>query len=394
MPLGPRSLVLLGAGASKEAGVPTSFELTRQLAEKLAVAAWDQRLASALNFVCGAMIAYDGAKGASPFEQLDVERVFAAVELLAERDTLEVSPFVASWHPAVDAWDQGPPSRPASFDRSLQRALTKERGGREAERLITQLIQSQMRSAPSGTVYTRLGQRMVEELKRLIATTQKSIGYLQPLVAHGAAPNGLTIATLNYDLSVEHAAQAEGIELSTGIEGWLQDGRWHWPKESIRLLKLHGSINWAWDRSENVEGHLPQEIVAVTDDPAADTRPPAVVFGQRGKLRAQGPFLSLLAEFESQLAAADQLIVIGYSFRDDHVNEVIRRWTAEDINRNIVVIDPGWPSTWRPAMGAPDDFRRSLTQNLKPSPNHNGEPAVDRLEVCLEPCSAALKRLA
>jgi hypothetical protein len=374
--------------------VPTSFELTRQLAEKLAVSARDQRLASALNFVCGAMIAYDGAKGASPFEQLDVERVFAAVELLAERDTLEVSPFVASWHPAVDAWDHGPPSRPASFDRGLQRALTGERGGRGAERLITQLIQSQMRSAPSGTVYTRLGQRMVEELKHLIATTQKSIGYLQPLVAQGAAPHGLTIATLNYDVSVEHAAQAGGISLSTGIERWLQDGRWSWPKESIRLLKLHGSINWVWDRSEYVEGHLPQTTVAVTENPAADARPPAVVFGQRGKLRAQGPFLSLLAEFESQLATADRLIVIGYSFRDDHVNEAIRRWTAEDINRKIVVIDPGWPSTWRPAMGAPDDFRRILAQNLKPSPNHSEEPAVDRLEVWLEPCSAALKRLA
>jgi hypothetical protein len=59
----------------------------------------------ALNFVCGALVAYDASRGESPYSGLDIERVFAAVELLARRRELEVTPFVSSWHPAVDEWD-------------------------------------------------------------------------------------------------------------------------------------------------------------------------------------------------------------------------------------------------------------------------------------------------
>ena len=87
------ALFLLGAGASAEAGIPTTFEMTRRLVEGIE----DQgglHYAQVLNFVCGALIAHDAAEeGKSPYEGLDVERVFAAVELLAERRDLEVTPL-------------------------------------------------------------------------------------------------------------------------------------------------------------------------------------------------------------------------------------------------------------------------------------------------------------
>ena len=107
----------MGAGASVEAGVPASFDMTKTLVEKLG----DKRrwVAEPLNFVCGALMAYDSAGGASPYAGLDIERVFAAVQLLAERRTLEVTPFVAAWHPAVDAHDQAG-DLPGSFDSSSQ----------------------------------------------------------------------------------------------------------------------------------------------------------------------------------------------------------------------------------------------------------------------------------
>lgn len=58
--------------------------------------------ADALHFVRASLLGYDAATGGSrPFGGLDVERVFAAVELLADRRTLEVTPFVAEWHPAA-----------------------------------------------------------------------------------------------------------------------------------------------------------------------------------------------------------------------------------------------------------------------------------------------------
>lgn len=67
---GRTSVVLLGAGASKEADVPTTFEMTKALVDRIdegPIARRDQ--SSALNFVCATISAYDAAtKGANPYD--------------------------------------------------------------------------------------------------------------------------------------------------------------------------------------------------------------------------------------------------------------------------------------------------------------------------------------
>lgn len=387
--LGTQSVVLLGAGASAEAGIPTTFNMTQHLVERVGTRSWDPTT-SALHFVCGALIAYDAAEGASPYEGLDVERVFAAVELLAERRTLEVSPFVSAWHPAVDTWDETRAPDPAFFDRHLKEALAGGRGIDPAKRLIVNLIEARTGVAATGRTYTLLAQRMLTELRGLVATTAKDVRYLGPLVQLGNRPRGLTLATLNYDLSIEHAAEAAGIPVTTGLENWVAHGHWKWANQGIRLLKLHGSIDWAWDRAEARDGELPRELVVVTDGQDDEFRRPALVFGRRGKLRAEGPFLGLLTEFEAQLSMAKQLVAVGYSFRDDHVNEVIRRWTAEDASRTILVVDPSWPETFGPAT---TDFRADLSNHLMP-PDWPGAPTFRaRLEVQRLKASEAFARL-
>jgi hypothetical protein len=67
---------------------------------------------------------------------------------------------------------------------------------------------------------------------------------------------------------------------------------------------------------------------------------PAVIFGQRNKLTAEGPFLKMFSVFQNQLAEADELIVIGYSFRDIHINESIADWFNYGSARKITVVDP------------------------------------------------------
>jgi hypothetical protein len=119
-----------------------------------------------------------------------------------------------------------------------------------------------------------------------------------------------------------------------------------------------------------------------------DERPPVVAFGLRGKMRASGPFLSLLTEFEKQLAAAQRLLVIGYSFRDDHVNEIIRRWTRGDIARTVTVVDPSF------GEGAPrGGFLEQLSWGLNPHMPPNTEPRPRRLTVVREEAGAALRDL-
>jgi hypothetical protein len=371
-------LVLLGAGASVEAGVPASFDMTRKVVEAIGGRARGN-VGQALHFVCGALVAYDSARGASPYSGLDVERVFAAVELLAERGDLEVTPFVASWHPAVNSWDR--PEIPSSFDRRFQKALETNRPGQPVEDLLVRLVRSVTGEGTGGT-YRALADEMITQLQVLVSIEEGREHYLQPLVSAGLAESGLTIASLNYDLAIEQLSRRNGVSIETGIEGWVSDRAWRWPTSGIRLLKLHGSIDWRWHSEGRPRpGHLPRASVEVTEDPVSDRRRPVLVFGQRGKLRAEGPFLSLLVEFEQQLAVCDELVVVGYSFRDAHINEAIRHWSGENSERRIVIVDPRWERLhW-------NDFRSQLVASL------NARGMARRVEIIKAGAGEALPRL-
>jgi hypothetical protein len=383
--------VLLGAGASAEAGVPTTFEMTERLTERINARQYDQRpTAAALHFVCGALLAYDGAEGRNPFSGLDVERVFAAVELLAERNTLEVSPFVASWHRAVDALDTRSSTMDGSFNRRFAQALAQPHSFGGARELLVGLIDARTGSAADGKTYRDLATAMVDELRRMVATTAKQTAYLEPLARCAERDGGLTVATLNYDLSLEQAASSAQVPCSTGIGSWLDTGRWDWPDEGLRLLKLHGSIDWEWADVEYADGHLPRRALRVVDASNEHQGQPALVFGQRGKLRAEGPFLGLLAQMEALMSSAERLVVIGYSFRDDHVNELIQRWCQEDIARVILVVDPNWPEIPKPSGYPTSDFRTTLENYLVPWAEGEEQTFERRLFVQRERCSQAL----
>lgn len=384
------AVVLLGAGASAEAGIPTTRDATKKLVERVDAAAFaNDKPVSALHFVCGALAAYDSAEGKNPFSGLDVERVFAAVELLSERRTLEVSPFVASWHPAVDAWDEADKSF-VSYDADIQKALSSSPSSGRITQQLNRLVDSRMNTAHSGATYATLARRMVAELREILRVTRKDVSYLSPLVELGRRQGGLTVATLNYDLSVERAAEANGVELDTGIDSWLTDGHWVWPAAGIRLLKLHGSIDWVWEHIDPEPGELPREAVRVIPDPDEEHEHPALVFGNRGKLRAKGPFLGLLSEFEALLEKAGQLVAIGYSFRDEHVNEAIRAWIGDRRSNELLVVDPHWPDE----LWALNEFQQDLAFNLTPSESPWAPSFDPRLEVSRLTCSEALTELA
>lgn len=346
-------LVLLGAGASAHAGIPTSFGMTDAIRNRLG----NSELAETMDFVCDSMSRRRSPDDPAQARRLDVEEVFSAVEMLAERETLEVSAFVETWSRGVERLERG--------------------GGAWT---------------PGGAnAFANLRDRMVLELRRQVATTKKQVAYLAPLVARAAEPGRATIATLNYDLSIERAGEANDIRVDTGLRDWVATGRWGWPPFGVRLLKLHGSIDWAWVDDPTERGRMPSRFVVESDDPEHDDRPPALIFGLRGKLRAEGPFLSALAAFEERAAEADRLIVIGYSFRDDHVNQVIRRWTFEDRGREIVVVDPNLPET-NPPPTPGLSFRESLLANLEPATNGSSRGRA-RLRLVREPAQDALHRL-
>ncbi len=66
-----------------------------------------------------------------------------------------------------------------------------------------------------------------------------------------------------------------------------------------------------------------------------------VIFGQHNKLTAEGPFLDLLKRFDEQLQNSDLLTVVGYSFRDSHINFYISKFLNQ-YGGKIRIVDPGF----------------------------------------------------
>jgi hypothetical protein len=354
--------------------------MTKAIVDRVGATRTDMSLA--LNSAVGAMIAHDTALGANPYAGIDVERLFAAVQMLAARGDLEITPFVASWAPALDLLGTENKELPHDFRETFSRAL-KSPFPQDISNAFKQAVQSVLPGNDGGELYRNLEQDMLGRLRDLTAVDPGKVDYLAPILNVGEG--SLRVATLNYDRSVEELALRAGVRVDTGIEAWSGGFDWHWTKgAAVHLLKLHGSIDWHL-RSKRRAGALPEpsvevgsRIMHITDPDKADDGsfrifrdPPAVVFGQRGKLRAAGPFLAMLRAFDAFLAGSDHLIVVGYSFRDEHINGAIARWVNQAAQPRLTVLDPAFPSA--PAYGLDaDDFlsqlRRSMTvQEVRPA---------------------------
>ncbi|MCX7013831.1 MAG: SIR2 family protein [Candidatus Sumerlaeota bacterium] len=168
---------------------------------------------------------------------------------------------------------------------------------------------------------------------------------LNPLEQCGGAQSGLTIATLNYDTTIEILAEACGVRCDTGFEAWSETGEFPTEGPGLHLLKLHGSIDWRLvPRWVKKDGPLPQSRVEKieTEEMKKPGFEPCLVFGQVNKLRVEGPFLDLLFAFRRELRRAKHLTIVGYSFRDVHVNEYISQWLNAEPSTRLKIIDPGF----------------------------------------------------
>lgn len=191
----------------------------------------------------------------------------------------------------------------------------------------------------------------------MLLLDREKVSYLLPLIQLAEEQENLTIASLNYDVVVEYICESKGIACDTGIDTWLRDSDLGSPVDvsvsgdpSIQLLKLHGSMNWEQIAPNRTNypgdiGRLP--ITKVREAPPGRVESwvgsPAVVFGAGLKLPSGGPYLELLRRWAKELATHEALIVIGYSFRDQHVNEIVAQWFNRNERRHLIVVDPSDP---------------------------------------------------
>jgi hypothetical protein len=398
-----REMLLLGAGASVEAGVPDAYAMTTRIIESFDPGATSPDLEwikhplapqlsppleygrtynlsgqalelfktnypiyHVLTFVVGGLLMQRGIDGRLPEGQINVEELFSAVELLSQRNQLEASPFVGSWHPMVDILDD------RYSDHFAHRYYPSQ------EYRFWNTLRIPVAGYGRGEVFLAAVEEMVKRLRNIVWIDDPAkVDYLAPIAALARQQGSLAVATLNYDNGIELMSKACELPCATEITEWSTRQSFLYDNEGISLLKLHGSVDWSVTATKpDAERKFPTyTICEVRPNDDNKAYAPALVFGQRNKLKSEGPFLDLLGAFRRKLSDAEKLTIVGYSLRDGHVNEEIKRWVNLRPDAKIRIVDPGFNTTGH-SFGS--ELARCCTTGL---------------EIIREKAGAALRRL-
>lgn len=141
----------------------------------------------------------------------------------------------------------------------------------------------------------------------------------------------LEVFTVNYDLLLETAMERLGVAYFDGFIGALHarfrtdlveaspnDERSWLPSFLVRLWKLHGSVNWAWDpdgRTEIRRLGRPVEAGRLAAIYPSDTK-----YDESRRV----PFVVMQDRFRRALQMHESLVLVtGYSWSDEHLNEML-----------------------------------------------------------------------
>lgn len=389
-----RTLVLLGAGSSADAGLPLTSELASQvvtMANENYGSSFQGRntpsWVKALNAAYGAMVSHQSNRGHSPLTAVNIETLISAIRLLQNPDEHEVAPFVSTWSPALSRFSD--PTLDQRAGRKIADSVTKIVGGRApfVERDISEAVAEISRSSNvtnSRPLFIEAEEFILRTLTELLSAT-KDVKYLEPIVdLSRSQQGGVDVITLNYDLTVEGVAEAAGVELNRGIDTWRPGNELNFPLRDgvINLMKLHGSLDWqATDQPSFGPDPLSLPTIEVAGAESESKTSPGrrrswIIVGNRGKLETQGPTLALNFAARKALDRATHLSVIGYSFGDSHVNSLIRDWLASNDARTISVLDRSWELRQSDGRG---DFRAALIGRYSRDQDRDGDPILPRL---------------
>src|SRR5690606_19061170 len=177
--------------------------------------------------------------------------------------------------------------------------------------------------------------------------------------------NYLRIYSLNYDRVVQYLFHKAGLPAFQGFDSEDLTPKNYNDKnlvDSKRILTsfdenciyhLHG--NYAWDIMENNLLNIPDEIVNSYWGRVANNRPFSLMFMEKNKPLLQSniisgfskvqrtnlkPFKQMSSAFDIDCHMANEIIIIGYSFGDTHINETIRQAKSANPTCKITCISP------------------------------------------------------
>lgn len=298
-----RTVFLLGAGASMDAGCLSSKQMLvalKSAVNELAVvgAGADSQYSSIYDFIIQSLVYQRALKGdpeSKLFELTNIEDFVAVLRQMLDREYIVPPPLVGNWNSKITGWEL---KNDKVFSEFLDFAY---------DRLITKWTQFEKEKA----------EVLLQPFRDLVESDENF---------------NLPVFSLNYDLIFEtvfNNDQEQLVDVGFSQKRWSGDFGDPNSSAKVKLFKLHGSVDWYFDESdEEVKQGVPDEVR------------PLIVFGSGPKLQSYDPFLSLLGGFREKLKAANLFVVVGYSFQDKYINNILIQSLSSGLNKKMLVIDP------------------------------------------------------
>jgi hypothetical protein len=295
-------IILLGAGASVEAGIPASGTMIDEIESLLEEDNEWQSFQCLYNHVKSAIHYSAGLKGRFGRDvSFNIETLVNALYELERNEEHPLYPFIASWNTRFVALANSDFSNVKAFRRMILRQLKKW-------------------MCPEDT--------SLSEYYRGFVSVQRYVNY------------PLHTFSLNYDLCMERLSDSE-FRVETGFAGYGPNSLWDWerfeqsesvpnPTTQVFLYKLHGSINWKRDDAKNL--FCVEQIERVEYDRME------VIFGRDFKLEAADPYLFYAYQFRRFTLLARLIVVLGYGFADSHINKMLSQALRSEGVRRLLVV--------------------------------------------------------
>ena len=157
------------------------------------------------------------------------------------------------------------------------------------------------------------------------------------------------IFTTNYDLIIEKSLEASQIPYFDGFVGAYEPFFWQESIDQlvskndltqnwIRLWKIHGSLSWFWKQDSKTGA---QRIIRIGRiENIKDEENELVIYPSKEKYDSsrKQPFIAYFDRFKNYLLSGELLFIFtGYSFSDQHINEIIFNCLRQN-NRLTVLV--------------------------------------------------------
>ncbi len=303
--------MFLGAGASATFDYPTTEQFKTKLGEELSADLIEHRLLKQI-------ISLD--------EPRDIEGVLSIFDELCQMESLpQALNFLSS------VW----PTETKTKERVLQPWEVVQRA-KTIREVIRDAVFRYYQPKPDRD----------EDVRSIYNVVLKELCKFVPSVSPQEVTGSTVIVTTNYDPVIERFGlplNRFGPVLRDGFSERVdQKGMWNpnwsfadFSGDRIFLLKLHGSLNWIRQR---VAGDIIRLPVSDRIEYSPEQYYDKVLLypGNKGQ-PAEEPFKTLFKLFHDLLEAAYTCFVVGYSFRDEIINEYFLRF-LEDKRKAIYVL--------------------------------------------------------